>query len=287
MSFQIFSVDNPDYLKKILPLFRGGERLTALELSQSVDSLGLSMHPRRSRHLLQIWYVLGFMERRKENGGAFRYQLSSFGTELLNHLSFNESLAIELGHLAWYSAWLRAPDFERAWSWLYFDICNLLWERSPSIIVPKQLTADAVERAAAKYPDELPALDTLSINSVLMWLTALEPSFLNRGQEKGYWSSQLRDSCSPELMYLAIQLQYSIRELSLGSSILIDDEFISSVCRTCLLSSQSFWPLVEICDLTFSTLAKKETAYGTSIIVYDTATFTPPIPRSTRTQSRC
>jgi len=283
MSFQIFSIDSSEYLIKVLPLFRGGKSYTSNELADLFNSLDLSVHPRRCRHLLQIWYVLGFLNRDRV-GNAYNYELSDFGKGLLKKLQFNQPLAVELAHWAWYSAWLRSPEFEIAWSWLYQDICNLLWEASPNVINAKQLTAIAVENAALLYPNQNQALDNASIGAILSWLATMDPPFLikeDRESSRSSLVSQKRDSCNPELMYLSIQLQYYIKGITFGTPLLIEEQIINAICKTCLLRLEQFWPMVELCSITFNSLVRKETAYGTSLSIDAAAPFTPPYPRQT------
>jgi hypothetical protein len=283
MSFEIYSIDGPDYLVKILPLFGNGSSYTSQELADVVRYMGLSIHPRRSRHLLQVWFTLGFLDRLVGKKRAYRYCLSTFGEDLLNKLSFNKTLCLELAHWAWYSAWWRSQDFERAWAWLYQDVCNFLWDSSPSEVIVKQIRANAINRAMEIYPDHKPALDDQSIGSILAWQVELDPPFLIRkesGESKKGLQSKKRDSCSPELLYLAIQLQYYIKNLPFNTPILIDDLMIESICKICLLNQEQFWPLVNICLLTFSSLSRKETVYGSSLTIMEPANFTPPPPRS-------
>lgn len=288
MSFKIWTIDNPNYLKGVLPLFQAGKSFTNSELVQTTPRIGLSDSPKRIAHLTHSWYVLGILERRQEDNKAYRYSLSNFGSDLLNKLQFNPPLAMEFVHWVWYSAWLRSPDPEWGWSWVYQEVCNMLWDSSPDQAVPRKLLADALEKANSLFPDQSPSFDISSVRSVTAWLAALDPPFLVKEDEDDPNSSlfsQKRVSCSPELLFLAIQLQYGTKGLSYGTPLLMDDELIDTVCSVCLLGPDQFWPMAQVCSLTFQALVRKETAYGTSWTITEPAPFTPPPPRSAKAKT--
>ena len=288
MSFKIWAIDNPTYLKGILPLFRGGTNFTNNELVKATPTVGLSDRIKRIEHLTKSWYVLGILDRVREQNQAYRYSLNEYGENLLNKLQFNPPLAIEFVHWAWYSAWLRSPNFEWGWSWVYQEVCNTTWENSPSQIVTKKLMADTLEKANSLFPEQAPSFDILSVRSVTAWLAVMEPPFLvkkDQADPQSPFLSRKRESCSPELMFLAIQLQYQARGLPFDTPLLMDEALVEAVCKVCMLALEQFWPMAEICSLTFPSLVRKEMMYGTSLTVTEAAPFTPPEPRPLRTTS--
>ena len=281
MPFEIRSVDTPIYLRGVLPLFRGGTSFTNKELVKTTPTVGLSDSVLRISRLTQSWHILGILDRVKEQK-AYRYSLNEFGENLLNELQFNSSLAIELVHWTYYSAWLRSPDSQWGWSWLYQEVCDMMWDNSPSQIIPRKLMTDTVEKANSLFPEQSPSFDVLSIRSVMAWLAAMDPPFLLKKDESDSKSpllSRKRESCSPELVFLAIQLQYQIKALSFDAPLLMDEALIEAVCKVCMLAPEQFWPMAEICSLTFPSLKRKETLYGTSLMITEAAPFTPPEPR--------
>ena len=284
MSFQLWTTDNPTYLKEVLPSFQTTTGLTNNELVEITAALDLSDSVKRVAHLTQYWYLLGLLDRDRELNRAYRYRLSEFGGSILTSLQFSSTLAIDFLHWAMYGAWLRLPDFEWGWSWLYRETCDALWENSPGQIVSKKLLADMLERANLHF-SEAPTFDIQAIRSAMNWLSALEPPFLIKEDESkrsSPWSSQRRESCSPELLFLAIQLQYHVKGLSFGTPLLMDEELVETLCKVCMLALEQFWPMAKVCSLTFPTMVRKETAYGTSWTIIEPAPFTPPEPRSTK-----
>ncbi len=282
MSFKLWSIDKPMYLRGVLPFFQSEATFTSSELAKITPTVGLSDSGRRIRHLTQSWYILGILDRVREQNQAYRYSPSEFGENLLNELQFNSSLAIEFAHWVYYSAWLRSPDFQWGWSWVYQEVCDVMWGSSPSRIVPKKLMADTVEKANLLFPEQAPSFDVLSIRSVMAWLAAMEPPFLikkDMADPNSPLSSRKRENCSPELLFLAIQLQYQAKGLPFGTSLLMDEVLIEAVCKVCMLAPEQFWPMAEICSLTFPSLERKETLYGTSLMITEAAPFTPPEPR--------
>lgn len=288
MTFKMWTIDTPEYLKGVLPLFQTDTSFTNSELAKKTSAIGLSDNLRRIAHLLQSWYLLGILDRTKEQNQPYRYRLSEFGQAILEILQFNPSLTMEFMHWAWYSAWLRLPNLEQGWSWVYMEACHALWESSPSQVIPKKLVADTLEKASLQFLEKVPLADIEFVRSIMSWLSALEPPFLEKKDEtktSSVWISRKRESCSPELVFLAIQLQYQIKDLSFGTPLLMDEKIIEVVCKVCMLAPEQFWPMVELCSLTFASLVRKETAYGTSLMVLEPAPFTPPEPRSLKLTS--
>ena len=282
MSFKIWSIDKPMYLRGVLPFFQSGATFTSSELAKITPTVGLSDSGRRIRRLTQSWHILGILDRVREQNQAYRYSLSEFGENLLNKLQFNSSLAMEFVHWAYYSAWLRSPDFQWGWSWVYQEVCDVMWDSSPSQIVPRKLMADTLEKANSLFREQTPSFDIASIRSVMAWLAAMDPPFLLKKDESDSKSpllSRKRESCGPELVFLAIQLQYQTKALSFGAPLLMDEALIEAVCKVCMLAPEQFWPMAEICSLTFPSLERKETLYGTSLMITEAAPFTPPEPR--------
>ena len=282
MPFEIRSVDTPIYLRGVLPLFRGGTNFTNNELVKTTPAVGLSDNASRIGRLTRTWYILGILDRVQEQSRAYRYSLDRFGESLLSKLPFSPSLAIELVHWAWYSAWLRLPNFEWGWSWVYQEVCNTMWENSPGQIAQNKLMADTVEKANSLFPEQSPSFDVFSIRSVMTWLAAMEPPFLIKkdgADPNSPLLSRKRENCSPELLFLAIQLQYQVKGLPFSTPLLMDETMIEAVCKVCMLAPEQFWPMAEICSLTFSSLVRKETTYGTSLMITEAAPFTPPEPR--------
>lgn len=289
MSFQLWTTDNPTYLKEILPFFQTPTGLTNEELVEATGRIGLSDSVKRIAHMTQFWYILGILDRELEPTRAYRYKLSKFGEDILNSLQFGSSMPFELVHWSMYSAWLRTSDFEWGWSWLYKEACDEMWEHSPDQVVTKKLQSALLERANMRFPELAPTFDVQAVRSVTYWLSALDPPFLVKEDEskKGSpWLSQRRRRCSPELLFLSIQLQYHTKGLSFGTPLLMNDDLVDALCKVCMLDPDEFWPMAEVSSLTFPYLVRKETAYGTALTIAEVAPFTPPEPRATGTRRR-
>ena len=290
MSFKLWSIDGPKYFEQVLPLFQTGICLTNIELVQLTEDILLSSSVRSIGHLAQFWFVLGVLDRTKDPRRGYKYSLSEFGKSTLQSLQFNTSLAVDLLHWTIHSTWWRSPEFVRGWSWLYQEACDTMWEDSPKEVIPKKLLSDMSERANSQFQSGAsPTFSIQSIRTVMRWLSALEPPFLTKKEETNRgspWLSHRRESCSPELLFLALQIQYRVKDLPFGTSLLMDDDLVETVCKTCLLAPERFWPMVELCSLTFPALTRKETSYGTSLMIAEAAPFTPPEPRALATSSR-
>lgn len=285
MTFKIWSHDTPTYLKTVLPFFKEDASFTNGELLKITSTIDLSNSLRKVGHLTQSWYIFGILDRAKEEKQAYRYSIGDFGRAILTALQFSPSLAIDFLHWAWYSAWLRSPNFEWGWSWTYQTMCDFLWDGSPDLVVPKKLMTDTLEKANLQFPAEAPGFDVQSSRMVISWLSAMDPPFLIKKDETqtgSSWISCKRENCSPELLFLAIQLQYQTKRLPFGTPLLIDEEIIEAVSKVCLLVPEQFWPMVDLCGLTFASLTRKETLYGTSLTIAEPAPFTPPLPRSVK-----
>lgn len=288
MSFKLWTTDTPQFIKELLPTFHTSSGYNNMELVTVAERLGISQSARLMRRLMQFWYALGILDREKETSGAYRYTISYFGDNVLDSIQFGATMTYDLIHWSMYSAWIRIPNFEWGWSWLYRETCDEVWESSPGEIAVKRLQAALLERANHAFPELSPTFDVNTIRAVASWLSALEPPFLVKAHESSKSArllSRKRERCSPELLFLSLQLQYTLRGLPFGTPLLMDEELIAAVCRVCMLDSAQFWPMAELCGLMFPSLTRKETAYGTSLTVSEAAPFTPPLPRGTGTTS--
>lgn len=284
MPFHLWSTDTPEYIEKVLPIFGSGNTYTNKELAENTPDSGATDNIRRLGHLTQFWYTLGLLDRKKD-GSTYYYSLSKFGESTLSLLNFNKSLCFDLLHYALLNAWIQDQHENWGWSWVYKTTTDLLWESDNQEIENNIIHAQVMEIADVELSDWEAKVDPVAMTTTANWLARLSPPFLIRDSEDESSKSikyrvVKREYCNPELMLLAVALEYHYRELPFGTPMVMDENTITNVCRVCLLDPSQFWPVIDLAAITFANyLHKKDTLYGTSVALLEQPDHLPPNPR--------
>lgn len=283
MPFHLWSTDTPEYIEKLLPQFGNEKSYSNKELAEVSSQLGSTGNQRRISHLTQYWYILGLLDRERE-GNTYIYTVSDFGGKILNLLNFNKSLCFDLLHFALSNAWEIDRNEHWGWSWVYKNTAKLLWETKPSTLDKGKILSQIINMADEKIPEFKAKINPKAISSTIIWLSDLIPPFIvpfSEAKQSDDYSIDKRDNCNPELLLLAICSEYKLRELPFSTPLLIDEEVKTEVSKLCLLKEDQFWPMVDLALITFpSILQKKESLYGSSLILKEKPDFYPPHPRT-------
>ena len=79
--------------------------------------------------------------------------------------------------------------------------------------------------------------------------------------------SERRSYCTPQLFHLAVDLAFATESLKYGTSLAIDEEQIAVICRTSLLSTDSFWDMASLTDMAMRELEVRTGQWGTSLVL--------------------
>jgi hypothetical protein len=164
-----------------------------------------------------------------------------------------------------YSAWYRSRDPKLGKFWLYASVCNNLWDLSPNPTDTFEITGTLQLEAQKAFREYEPKFAARSIAAIYPWLGALTPPFLVKGTNRSQLFSSKRDSCSPQLFHLAIDLLYTQKYLKYGTSIAIGNDEIRSICEVCLLNENKFWEMADRTKMVIRGVDIRRGQFSTSI----------------------
>lgn len=168
--------------------------------------------------------------------------LSANGSALLRILQQKPSLWGDLLHFLHYTRWSPIAPTEHAFSWVYRQFTDHLWEAS-NVFVNENYLQPLVSALISKIEAE-PAfahmighktrtgtvsLSHLSLVGALNWMAALQPPVIN-GQQFAR-----RFFCPPELMFLALGWVAQTNGGEVDIDFLLSAERRQALCKICLL----------------------------------------------------
>lgn len=169
-------------------------------------------------------------------------ELSADGKALAQVCRQKPELWGDLLHFLHYTRWSPLEPTAYAFSWVYRQFTNFLWESTQVLVDESVLQpvvgaligaiesepafADVIER---KTRAGTISLSTSSLVGALNWLAALQPPVMN-GQQ-----FSRRFFCPPELMVLALGWVARTDGGELGIDILLSPERRKALCMLCLL----------------------------------------------------
>lgn len=169
-------------------------------------------------------------------------ELSEDGEALARLCRKKPALWGDLLHFLHYTRWSPLKPTEYAFSWVYRQFTNLLWEATnvrvdESFLQPVVSSLIGAIEAEPAFADVIEhktrtgaiSLSTLSLVGALNWLAALWPPVLN----EQHFSR--RFFCPPELMVLALSWVTRTDGGELGIDILLSPERRRALCMLCLL----------------------------------------------------
>lgn len=284
MPFHLWSTDTPEYIETFLPVFAKQKSYSNQELVDVSTTMGETDVERRISHLNQFWYTLGLLDRNKD-GHKYIYSISEFGEKILPLLNFNAALCFDILHFALINAWKQDQHENWGWSWVYRAVGKLLWKGEVREVDSSNLLARVNDLADQEIPDFRAKINPIAMGTSFKWMSSLTPPFLikddpDKSDRTVKYGVQRREFCNPELILLAVCLEYQGRGIPFGSPLVMDEGAVDSISETCLLDNNQFWPVMDLADITFNNLVqKKETLYGTSILLAAQPDFYPPDPR--------
>lgn len=258
-----FHVDHnvkPPHIEGILPFLKKGNLITRKQLRSQLNNYGHTIHPRHLSKNLLIWRYLGIIEF-KNNAFA----MTRLGLLLQKQLNFNKDVFYDLMHYLYYVTWDLSNRNSMYFSWSYKTICDLLWERMPTVVNRKTLAGELLATAQEKFGSKKISISHEAITGIFNWLSALNPPFIENTRANKIGSGRTR--CSPELFVLAIDYLYQMLDLKYKIPILLDDFKKELVSKLCLLEEESFNWMFDLAIQTFDFVHKHYGEWGTSLIL--------------------
>jgi len=201
------------------------------------------------------------------NSSSFLHELTLEGKRVRYLSRFKQSLFAEALHFLHYTAYELEGGLERAFSWTYQQICDVLWKQRPRPIIKKNIIDQVLFNAEESFEGaEEISLSHYAIDGVKNWVGQLTPPFLEviAGRTT---TTRGRRFCSPELLTLSINLLYGRKNLKLGSPLLLTDDSIDEICRTGLVSLDVFDDILTlVLDMDFN-VRLQSSQWGRSVFL--------------------
>lgn len=254
-----FSFDNqvaPRYLEPLLLRIDADKRYTLLQLRELLHRNGLNAQGKEIvANNIQTWFRvgLGIVEKQKLDGALRNmFHLTDLGRQAKDIYSTNQSLFYDIIHFLFYSTYIKQSNATNGRFWLYKNICDILWERSPEIVNTQILTNRLQIECREAFPSYDPSFSDRSVRGIFPWLQTLNPPFLPPTTSSRRISKR-RVSCTPQLFHLATDLIYSaIEQLDYGTSLAISQPQIEAICKVCLLDPEHFWEMANLAQMTIN-----------------------------------
>ena len=263
---------SPRYIEPLFLRLEYGTWYSQADMRSLLRSGGLDV---KGDNIVQnntaVWTLAGLgRSRLVESTGRIPsrlFQLSELGKEVAATYSTNRDLFFDLMHFFFYSTWIRSHQVVRARFWLYASMCDVLWAEAPAETDSFQLTNLLQVECRATFPEHNPSFSERSARSVFTWLGFLTPPFLSKCGKTSQLCSERRSYCTPQLFHLAVDLTYSSMGLQYGTSMAIDDDRISTICKACLLDPSRFWYMAELAQMNMRGFDIRRGQWGTSLVL--------------------
>lgn len=238
----------PRYLQPLFLQFEYGIWYSSVDMREMLHQNGIPIEGSNITGAnIDMWSLLKLGEKKVENAGGRKnyFKINQLGKQFQEIYSTNQELFFDLMHYMMYSAWQRTKNPRYARLWLYASVCNNLWDSAPSATDSLGIAGSLQVEAQKTFPKYEPKFPERSITAVFPWLGALTPPFLIKETSRPQLFSKKRQSCSPQLFHLALDLLYCEKQLKYGTSVAIGENEIRSVCRVCLLDDSKFWEMAD------------------------------------------
>jgi hypothetical protein len=270
-SFEFNNQISPRYIDPLLMQIEPERWYTTSELQVLLQRSGPNIEGKEIVLLnVRAWSLIGLGETRRVKKGRSvvrLFRLSKFGQFARNIYSTNRELFFDLIHYRFYTAWPATQSLEFARFWLYWRVCDELWQNAPSPMDSFGLTNRLQQESHAAFPDLKPSFPERSVRGTFPWLVALDPSFLIKADSKGSLRSNRRNHCSPQLFHLATDSVLREEQLGYGTAMTIGESQIEATCRLCLLDPDRYWPMAEVAELSIREFTLKRSQWGRSIVL--------------------
>lgn len=268
INFQMYSSISPRYIRPLLLQLEFGQWYTFAEMKEKLRQNGLQVEGSEIViHNANAWTLLGLGERKNEINGSRKilFRINKLGRQLQETYSTNQDLFFDLMHYFLYTAWLRSNNPLYGRFWIYSSVCDYLWNSSPGVVENIDITGMLQIDSNIVFSNFQPKFSMRSVRTVYPWLESLTPPFLSKQSGKQTLFSTRRNSCTPQLFHLAVDLIYSNKQLKYGTSMAIGDEEIKAICRTCLLDEGQFWEMADRTKMIIRGVDIRQGQFSTSI----------------------
>jgi hypothetical protein len=216
-------------LKRMSP-FVGDDRP---QLLADLAANGYTINPHHLFWNLKVLRTLGLTDVDEKTES---WRLTRRGVYLRSLALWNQRTFHDMMHYLYYAAWTFGDQDAAAFSWTYRTVCNLLWQRRPTVIDGKVLAAEVRDLACKEFALDSVSITDYAVDGVYNWMRPLDPAFAwTDTKSRRRETNGGRVTCTPELFLLAVDYLYQTKGIIYNRPVVVDDEKASIICRLCLL----------------------------------------------------
>ncbi len=203
---------------------------------QLLAYLAANDHPINPHYLLWNLKVMRALGLADADERTDSWRLTRRGVYLSALAEWNQRAFHDMMHYLYYAAWDCGDREAATFSWTYQTVCNLLWQRRPSVIDGKALAAEARDLARKLFGYDDVSITDYAVDGVYNWLRMLNPPFAwTDTRKRRRETNGGRSDCTPELFLMAVDYLYRTRSIPYGQTATLNDERTGDICRVCLL----------------------------------------------------
>ena len=236
------------------------------ELLTGLSENGHSINPHYLFWNLKTLRSLGLTEVDEKSQS---WRLTRRGAYLRALAEWNQRAFYDMMHYLYYVAWDLAELEDKdavAFSWTYQTVCNLLWDRRPSVIDGKALAVEVRERAESEFALDKVSITDYAVDGVYNWLRALDPVFAwTNSKVRRRETNSGRISCTPELFLMAVDYLYRTLNVDYNRPLIMDEHKVHMISRLCLLDPGRWKPVLTRTGEEFAILRRSSSASGQQI----------------------
>jgi len=257
----------PHRVQALLEVLKTDTWFSAEDLLQNATILDQLHVARYVKETTRLMVEAGLVQRKPLKPG-FLYQLSDFGQLFCQTLSTRPQLYADIMHFLFfvlYEEQQRRSTTFSSWSWVYQSTCRLLWEVRPNVPTFSEQAAFLNHKLADEFPHYKGGVHTDAPNTVVLWLSQMQPPFLHlEGRSRRTCGRQW---CSPELFVLGIDRLYRRESLSYNTPFLLSKKAWDELALLCLTEMTLLEEVFEVARSTFPFLKTHSGEWGRSVIL--------------------
>jgi hypothetical protein len=233
------------------------------ELLTALTASGHEINPHYLFWNLKTLRALGLVDADEQTES---WKLTRRGAYLRALAEWNPRTFYDMMHYLYYTSWNFGDPDSVTFSWTYQTVCNLLWQRRPTVIDGKALATEVRTLAQQQFGLAEVSITDYAIDGVYNWVRILDPAFAwtdlktRRRETNGG-----RSGCTPELFMMAVDYLYRMQGTAYGRPILMDEERATIVCRLCLLEPLKWKGVLNRGIEQFSILHRAASASGPQV----------------------
>lgn len=237
----------PQLTQELLALLSASEDpQTEEQLRQAALQRAFRLRDRKNYgKLLRSLFELGLL--RRHDGLV---ELSELGWRVSSLVAYYPHLLSEFIHFLYYTAW--DMDQNNRFSWSYRTVSQWLWDAAPCVVDRDRLVNLVTQKADQRFQLRGVSFSKSSVSGILHWIVELKPVCISQRDKQQIFTR--RPYCPVELFVLALNNVYKRLRTAEAPYVRLLPEVREEICRTCLVSLDSFDEMLARTEACFDSL---------------------------------